>query len=124
MRFPCIPTLESYFCLKLFTSVIGKTITYSIGLMSIQNYALLFLSALMLNVWLLPVMYVLAVPYGDNSAFRMDRDMLIQLGLLVVDSGERESALQTLSEGYEFVSSFVPRWSIPLQLRMDEKALI
>ena len=69
-------------------------------------------------------MYVLAVPYGDNSPFRRDRDMLIQLGLLVVDSGERDSALRTLTEGYEFARRFVPRWSMPLQLRVDEKALI
>jgi hypothetical protein len=61
VRFPSVPQLESYFCVKLFLCVIGKTVAYAVGFIGIPNWPLLFLSALFLNVWLLPVLYVLAI---------------------------------------------------------------
>ena len=93
LRFPSVPQLESYFCLKLLVAVIAKTVAYSLGFIEIHRWALLFLSALFLNVWLLPVLYVLAVPYGDSSPFRKDRDMLVQLVLFLVDPRERSDML-------------------------------
>lgn len=105
VRFPSIPKLESFFCLKLFSSVIVKTVAYSIGFVNIHNWALIFLSALVLNVWLLPVLYVLAVPYGDGSPFRKDRDMLLQLCVYLIDAKEREDAKHRFSASLEWLST-------------------
>ena len=88
IRFPMVPQLESIFCLKLVSSVIAKTIAYSTGFHVIHNWALLFLSALFLNVWLLPVLYVLVVPYGDSSPFRKDRDILVGFFAVIRDKRE------------------------------------
>jgi hypothetical protein len=96
IRFPMVPQLESIFCLKLVSSVVGKTIAYSMGFIDIHNWALLFLSVLFLNVWLLPVLYVLIVPYGDSSPFRKDRDILIRLYRFIVNKRHRQDTLTSL----------------------------
>ena len=96
LRFPSVPQLESYFCVKLFLSVIGKTVAYAIGCIGIPSWALLFLATLFLNVWLLPVLYVLAIPFGDTSPFRKDRDLLVVLFMCVADPKERELVLHSL----------------------------
>lgn len=107
-RFPSVPELESFFCLKLVICVIAKTVVYSIGFIDIHKWALLFLSALFLNVWLLPILYVLIVPYGDSSPFRSDRDILIQFFLYFFDSNERQRIVRSISEHVAIMKS---RWS-------------
>jgi hypothetical protein len=91
--------------LKLFASVIAKTVAYSIGFVNIHNGALLFLSALVLNVWLLPVLYVLAVPYGDASPFRKDRDMFVYLCVFLLDRKEREDVLHAFRVEWDSMTS-------------------
>ena len=109
VRFPSVPQLESYFCGKLFLSVLGKTVVYAVGFIGIKHWALLFLSALFLNVWLLPVLYVLAIPFGDTSPFHKDRDMLVRLFLCAADPKERELALHSLRMSW---MSFKRAWGL------------
>ena len=109
IRYPSVPQLESVFCLKLLASVVVKTVAYSIGFLDIHKWALLFLSALFLNVWLLPVLYVLAVPYGDPSPFRKDRDLLHTLLLLVIDRRERVSLWESISRPVCQIPLYFPR---------------
>ena len=97
-RFPFVPQFESFFGFKLILCVITKTVAYSVGFLEIHKWALLFLSALFLNVWLLPILYVLVVPYGDSSQFRTDRDILLQGLLCLFDSHHREALVYSLGQ--------------------------
>ena len=125
LRFPSVPQLESFFCLKPIIGVILKTVAYSIGFIDIHKWALLFLSALFLNVWLLPILYVLVIPYGDSSPFRTDRDLLVQLLLVVVDSKEREffvhSVFQFLRLAKQRIKSATPFSPVELSREVREK---
>lgn len=96
LRFPSVPRLESFFAVKLLISVIAKTVLYAIGFIHIDHWTLPFLSALFLNVWLLPVLYVMLLPLGDSSPFRMDRDMLISLFYIVAEPKDRDEAFHSL----------------------------
>lgn len=82
--------------MKLLLAVIGKTVLYAIGFIHIELWTLQFLSILFLNVWLLPVLYVMVLPLGDSSPFRVDRDMLTSLFYIVVEPKDRDEALHSL----------------------------
>lgn len=101
VRFPSVPGLESYFAIKLIASVIGKTVVYAIGLSSSGNWGAWLLATLFLNVWLLPVMYVMALPFGDSSPFRKDRDMAVEVFLILADSKERNDKIHTLRVSFQ-----------------------
>jgi hypothetical protein len=70
VRLPVVPSFDSVYGIRLLASVAVKTVAYSVGFVDIHKHTLLFLSALFMNVWLLPVLYLLVVPYGDRSPFR------------------------------------------------------
>lgn len=126
-RFPSIPSIESYFAFKLMGSVIAKTIIYATGFANIQAWSLLFLSALFLNVWLLPVLYVMALPFGDSSpGLRKDRDMLIEVLYFLTDEQEREEKILAFKTSWmSFKKQFISLGdSIPTELATNEKAYI
>jgi hypothetical protein len=95
VRFPSIPRLESYFALKLMASVIAKTVIYVVGFSETGHWGLVFLSALFMNVWLLPVMYLMVLPFGDSSPFRKDRDLAIELLLFIIDPVDRQDKIHS-----------------------------
>ena len=96
IRFPRVPVFDSFFALKLVLCVIAKTVAYSMGFIDVQKWTLTFLTALFMNVWLLPVLYVLVIPYGDSSPFRKDRDILVSVFYVLIDRSERAKALESL----------------------------
>ena len=101
IRFPSVPVLESYFAIKLMSSVIGKTLLYAIGLSgSYHHWAALLICMLFVNVWLLPVMYVMALPFGDSSPFRKDRDMALEFFSFVTDSKDRADKIHAMRAGW------------------------
>ena len=65
------------------------------GFIDVHRLTLTFLSALFLNVWLLPVLYVLVIPYGDSSPFRKDKDIMVTLYNFIVDQRSRSIAMNT-----------------------------
>lgn len=102
IRFPRVPSFDSFFAFKLVLCVIAKTIAYSMGFIDVQRWTLTFLTALCLNVWLLPVMYALIVPYGDSSPFRKDKDIVLALFDLIIDQNQRTEALRSLASVLSF----------------------
>ena len=107
----------------MLVAVIAKTVAYSVGFIDIHRWALLFLSALFLNVWLPPVLYVLAIPYGDSSPFRMDRDMLLRILWTIFDSRERSEIKHKISVTVEsFQRELGLR--IPRRIEMHEKSYL
>jgi hypothetical protein len=102
LRFPRVPSFDSFFALKLVFGVVAKTIAYSMGFIDVQRWTLTFLAVLFLNVWLIPVMYVLVIPYGDSSPFRKDKDILVSLYHFIVDKRARTSAIHTFLTCFRF----------------------
>ena len=101
VRFPSTPQFDSYFAFKLMASVLGKTVVYAMGFLPTHSWSLMFLSAMFLNVWLLPVLYVMALPFGDTSTtFRKDRDMLIELYCVITDASEREERIHSIQTSW------------------------
>lgn len=102
LRFPRVPSFDSFFALKLVFGVIAKTIAYSMGFIDVQRWTLTFLAVLFLNVWLIPVMYVLVIPYGDSSPFRKDKDILVSLYHFIVDKRSRTFTIHTCLSWFGF----------------------
>lgn len=142
VRFPSVPGLESYFAIKLISAVIAKTVVYGIGLVGSSSWGGILLTSLFQNVWLLPVMYVMALPFGDSSPFRKDRDMAVELYFFLTDSKDCSDKLHTARSYWETIRkklglvkavSLTPRQgSLPVslgtpmrtQLSLNEKAYI
>lgn len=127
IRYPTVPKLESFFCLKLMMCALGKTVAYSIGFVDIHGWVMLFLAALVINVWLPPILYVLAVPYGDSSPFQRDQDMLVRVFWLMVDHQEREEFLALaklwLTKSWRWSAKLV-NGPPPLGVVVDEKSYL
>jgi hypothetical protein len=123
LRFPSVPELDSFFCVKLLVAVIAKTVAYSVGFIDVHRWALLFLSALFLNVWLPPVLYVLAIPFGDTSPFRKDRDMLLRIMWILLDSRERSEMVHIARTSFESFRREIGAL-LPRRIELHEKSYL
>ena len=126
LRFPSIPRLDSFFAAKLLICLIAKTVVYATGFIHIQDWALSFLSGLFVNVWLLPVLYVMALALGDSSPFRKDRDMLISVLALLADRQERIDILTSVRRHYAALRKHwhLERFALRSELIINDKAYI
>lgn len=98
VRFPAVPTAESFFCVKLLLSVVLKTVSYCLGFVDIHRNTHLFLASLFINVWLLPVLYVLVIPYGDSSPFRDDKDVFRTCMDALKNKSQRAVVMQSVRQ--------------------------
>jgi hypothetical protein len=126
LRFPSIPRLDSFFAAKLLICLIAKTVVYATGFIHIHEWALSFLSGLLVNVWLLPVLYVMALPLGDTSPFRKDRDMLISILVLLADKRERSDILNSVKRHCTALRKHwdLERLALRSELIINDKAYI
>lgn len=83
-RFPIVHDVDSFFTLKEIVLVAGKTLGYSLGFRNIGRLAGWFLLCLFVNVWFVPLMYLMALPIGDLQVQNarsdvIDDDLFIRL---------------------------------------------
>merc|ERR1719330_1333913 len=64
LRYPAAHYVESFFCVKQFALIAAKTIAFfiGIGMVSPKQNVALFFGALVLDIWWLPILYVMALP--------------------------------------------------------------
>jgi len=99
LRYPAAHDLESFFTVKQFGLLIAKTLAYAFGVVSFRHNIAKFFIELLLNIWGLPVFYLMALPLDPaeqvikNSDY--DVDLALRVWQLAVCSKERRQCLAT-----------------------------
>eukprot|EP00931_Biecheleriopsis_adriatica_P044579 TRINITY_DN25512_c0_g1_i2.p1 TRINITY_DN25512_c0_g1~~TRINITY_DN25512_c0_g1_i2.p1 ORF type:complete len:181 (-),score=25.73 TRINITY_DN25512_c0_g1_i2:60-602(-) len=98
LRFPAAHDFESCFTAKQMLLLALKTMSYSCGFISFRQHIGKFIAHLLLNVWGLPVLYLMALPLdpcqqvGDEE---FDTDLAVRVWKLAVNCKERRRCLDT-----------------------------
>lgn len=99
LRYPAAHDLESFFAVKQLLLLIVKTFAYAFGVVSFRNNIAKFLVELLLNIWGLPVIYLMALPLDPAEQVvkddTYDVDIAVRLWQLAVCSKERRQCLAT-----------------------------
>jgi len=98
LRFPAAHDLESWFSAKQFGLLLVKTVTYAFGFIGFRMHIGKFIALILLNVWGLPVLYLMALPLDPCEQVAQDEydiDLVIRVWQLAVCSKERRKCLDT-----------------------------
>eukprot|EP00930_Biecheleria_cincta_P032995 TRINITY_DN22855_c0_g1_i1.p1 TRINITY_DN22855_c0_g1~~TRINITY_DN22855_c0_g1_i1.p1 ORF type:complete len:227 (-),score=27.73 TRINITY_DN22855_c0_g1_i1:227-907(-) len=98
LRFPASHDLESWFSAKQFVLLIVKTVGYAFGLVSFRQNVSRFIAILLLNIWGLPVLYLMALPLdpmGQVADDAYDIDLALRVWQLAMCSKERRRCMDT-----------------------------
>lgn len=110
LRFPASHYLESWFSVKQFALLIVKTAVFALGLFSIRentsksmSFSIsenmsTFTAILLLNIWGLPVLYLMALPMDPREQVvddESDVDLALRVWQLAMCSRERRRCMDT-----------------------------
>mmetsp|Transcript_51001 Transcript_51001/g.95463 ORF Transcript_51001/g.95463 Transcript_51001/m.95463 type:complete len:227 (-) Transcript_51001:184-864(-) len=98
LRFPAAHDLESWFSAKQFCLLLVKTVTYAFGFIGFRMHIGKFIALILLNVWGLPVLYLMALPLDPCEQVAQeeyDVDLVFRVWQLAVCSKERRKCLDT-----------------------------
>eukprot|EP00747_Dinoflagellata_sp_TGD_P031730 gnl/TRDRNA2_/TRDRNA2_135515_c0_seq1.p1 gnl/TRDRNA2_/TRDRNA2_135515_c0~~gnl/TRDRNA2_/TRDRNA2_135515_c0_seq1.p1 ORF type:complete len:228 (-),score=35.59 gnl/TRDRNA2_/TRDRNA2_135515_c0_seq1:340-1023(-) len=99
LRFPAGHDLESFFSVKQFMLLLVKTFSYAFGINGFRSHIGKFLVLLLVNVWGLPVLYLMALPLDPAeqvaSAEEDDVDLVVRVYLLASCPKERRRCLMS-----------------------------
>ncbi|CAK8999813.1 unnamed protein product [Durusdinium trenchii] len=98
LRFPAAHDLESWFSAKQFCLLLVKTICYAFGFIGFRQHIGKFIALILLNVWGLPVLYLMALPLDPCEQVaeeEYDVDLAVRVWQLAVCSKERRRSLDT-----------------------------
>lgn len=99
LRYPAAHDLESFFAVKQFFLLTAKTFAYAIGMVAFRQNITLFLAVLLVNIWGLPVLYLMALPMDPAEQVvkddAYDIDLAFRVWQLAVCSYERRECIAT-----------------------------
>lgn len=99
LRYPAAHDLESFFCVKQFFLLSLKTLVYVIGIVSFRQHISIFLAVLLVNIWGMPVLYLMALPMDPAEQVikddTYDVDLAVRVWYLAVCKAERSLCIQT-----------------------------
>lgn len=99
LRYPAAHSIESFFTVKQFCLLIVKTFVYTFGMISIRQNIGIFLTVLLVNIWGLPVLYLMALPLDPAEQVvkddAYDIDLAARVWQLAVCSNERRRCIAT-----------------------------
>merc|ERR1719296_144754 len=99
LRYPAAHDFESFFTWKQILLVATKTVAYSFGMVSFKQDLCIFLLVLFLNIWGLPVCYLMALPMDPREQViapgAYDADLLLRIWQLASCSIERRRCMLT-----------------------------
>lgn len=122
-RFPVVHDVDSFFTLKQIILLAAKTISYPIGYRDIGRSPGWFLLALFINVWFLPLMFLMALPLGDAQFTNMrtdvvDEDLLFRIWAFRKKES-REVYMRRIQRTYEDVLVSLAQIIPPLRQRLE-----
>mmetsp|Transcript_63293 Transcript_63293/g.184998 ORF Transcript_63293/g.184998 Transcript_63293/m.184998 type:complete len:229 (+) Transcript_63293:122-808(+) len=99
LRYPAAHHFASFFSVKQFLLLFAKTFAIAAGVVSYKNNLAKFFMELLLNIWGLPVIYLMALPLDPAEQVikddTYDVDIAVRLWQLVAYSQERHHCLTT-----------------------------
>lgn len=98
LRFPASHDLESWFSAKQFALLMLKTVGYGYGFVSLRQSMGIFIAMLLLNIWGLPVLYLMALPLDPMEQVADDEydvDLALRVWQLAMCSKERRRCIDT-----------------------------
>lgn len=98
MRFPASHDLESWFSVKQFALLCLKSVVYACGFVSLKQNAGMFVAMLLLNIWGLPVLFLMALPLDPREQRvddESDVDLAFRVWQLAICSKERRRCMDT-----------------------------
>ncbi|KAF4701700.1 hypothetical protein FOZ63_027241 [Perkinsus olseni] len=120
--FPRIRDLDSWQSAKLTVLLMLKTFAYCLCLAYNSSRAVLFMITTFTNVWLLPIMFLVALPYGFEvtEGPRLDEphteDIAITLWRVITSPTYRSQALMLLQDSLDRESAaFMRLFPLPCQ---------
>jgi len=98
LRFPAAHDLESWFSAKQFMLLLVKTACYAFGFIGFKQHIGKFIALILLNVWGLPVLYLMALPLDPCEQVAEDEydvDLALRVWQLAMCSKERRKSFDT-----------------------------
>lgn len=99
LRFPASHDLESLFAVKQFLLLLTKTFSYAFGINDFRQHIGMFLLVLLINIWGLPVLYLMALPLDPAEQVaadeRDDVDLVVRVWQLTTCRTERQRCLRS-----------------------------
>lgn len=99
LRFPASHTLESFFTCKQVFLLVGKTCVHAFGMTSLRRHVAKLLVIMCLNVWCLPLLYLMALPLDPKEQLLKDDaydvDLAARVWQLAVCRSERRQCIAT-----------------------------
>jgi len=97
LRYPAAHELESFFAVKQFALLVGKTFAFAFGVISLKTNIIKFMVEL--NIWGLPVIYLMALPLDPAEQLLKDDsydvDLAVRVWQLAMCSRERRVCIAT-----------------------------
>jgi len=93
LRFPVAHDLDSLFAAKQFVLLTVKTLSYAFGIVGFRQHIGEFLMLALLNIWCLPILYLMALPFHPAQKAATDGrdvDLIVRLWQLGTCKRERQ----------------------------------
>jgi hypothetical protein len=98
-RYPAAHDLESLFTVKQCFLLLVKTFAYASGVLLFRDDLVKFLIVLLVNIWGLPVLYLMALPLDPREQVvaddRDDVDLVVKVWQIYACRHERQRCLKT-----------------------------
>lgn len=83
LRFPAAHDAESVFAMKQLVLNVAKSLSYAFGIVGFREHIAMFLLVLLIDIWGLPVLYLLALPLDTAeqvaASDRDDVDLIVRV---------------------------------------------
>jgi len=98
LRFPVVHDVNSVFAVKQCLLLVAKTLSYGFGIVGLRQHMGKFLLMVFLNIWGLPVLYLMALPLHSGEQAAADAcnvDLTVRMWRLSTCRSERQRFLRS-----------------------------
>jgi len=96
LRFPVVHDVQSVFTAKQFLLLVLKTLSYAFGIIGLSDHIGKFLLLVMINIWGMPVLYLMALPLHDYAEpDERDVDLVLRVWQFTTCKTDRQQCLRT-----------------------------
>lgn len=99
LRFPAAHNVDSFFSVKQFIMIVFKTLSYAFGMSGFRQHVCKLVFVLLVDVWCLPVLYLMALPLDPAEQVAADEgddvDLAVRVWQLATNQRQRRRCLDT-----------------------------
>jgi len=99
LRFHAAHDALSLFATKQLLLLVAKTLSYAFGIIGLRQHIGIFLTVLLMNIWGLPVLYLMAVPVHlaeqPGATYERDMDLIVRVWRTTTCKAERQQCLRS-----------------------------